>query len=98
MSFPENNQSAIDAMALLKANVPPTAGGESGDAAGLVDDEPTCMQIVTRCSLQGAKNGDPSPVWMRGRPSRVGISEKHTACTPRAALRRTSSAASAASH
>src|SRR5947209_2094417 len=35
---------------------------------------------------------------MLGRPRWLGISLKHTACTPRAALRRTSPAASSASH
>ena len=35
---------------------------------------------------------------MLGNPRWNGISLKHTACTPRAALRRTSAAASSASH
>ena len=45
--LPEKSQSARDAMALLKARVPATAGWLSGEAAGLDDDDPTCMQMVT---------------------------------------------------
>ncbi len=47
MSLPENSQSAIDAMALLNASVPPTPPGASGEADGLVDDDPMCMHRVT---------------------------------------------------
>src|SRR5215469_6635652 len=57
MSLPENSQSAIDAIELLNASVPPTPPGASGEAAGLVDDEPMCMQSVTPVSLQTCSTG-----------------------------------------
>ena len=59
MSLPENSQSASDAIELLKASVPPTPSGESGEAAGLVDDEPTCMQSVTPVSLHDREHRVP---------------------------------------
>ena len=49
-------------------------------------------------SAHASKNGSQWPEWMLGSPSHGGSSEKHTARTPRAALRRTSAAASSASH
>ena len=61
MSFPENSQSAIDAIELLNANVPPTPAGESGDAAGFVDDDPMCMHSVTPVSLQTSNSGSQLP-------------------------------------
>src|SRR3954451_5794002 len=66
MSLAENNQSASDAIELLKASVPPTPPGASGDAAGLVDDEPMCMQRVTPQSLHTWNKGSQSPVWIVG--------------------------------
>src|SRR5882672_5180258 len=54
ISLPENNQSASDAIELLNASVPPTPSGASGDAAGLLDDDPMCMQSVTPVSLHSA--------------------------------------------
>ena len=48
-------------------------------------------------SLHAANIGSQWPVWMLGRSSRVGSSEKHTARTPRAALRSISCAASSTS-
>src|SRR5438132_11855085 len=64
MSFAENSQSASEAMELLKARVPPTPPGASGEAAGFVDDEPMCMQIVTPQSLHTWKSGSQAPVWI----------------------------------
>src|SRR5438034_1613324 len=57
MSLAENNQSARLAIELLNASVPPTPPGASGDAAGLVDDDPMCMQRVTPVSLHTRKTG-----------------------------------------
>src|SRR5213592_3950309 len=56
-SLPEKSQSVIEANELLNDNVTPTACGASGDAAGLLDDEPTCMHTVTPVSLQTCHNG-----------------------------------------
>jgi hypothetical protein len=96
--LPENSQSLIDAMALLKLSVAATPVGASGEVAGMRDDDPMCMLIVVAVSAQAAKNGSQKPEWIDGSPRWGGISLKHTAWTPRAALRRTSSAARSASH
>src|SRR4051812_42438036 len=98
MSFPENSQSVIDANELLNDSVTPTAAGESGPAAGLLDDEPTCMHTVVAVSLHACHSGSQYPEWMLGSFSRVGSSLKQTARTPRSALRCTSCAASSGSH
>src|SRR3954468_12265254 len=97
-SLPENNQSLIDAIALLKLNVAATAVGASPDVAGIRDDEPMCMLTTVPVSSHTAKNGSQWPEWMLGGPRCGGISLKHTAWHPRSALRRTSAAASSASH
>ena len=97
MSRPEKSQSANDAIELLNANVPATPSGASGDAAGLLDDDPMCMHKVTPVSLHTSNTGSQWPVWMLGRFSRVGSSEKQNARTPRSALRRTSATASSMS-
>ena len=85
-------------MALPKLRVAATATGASADVAGIFEDEPMCMQTTVPVSAQAAKNGSQYPLWMLGSPRWGGISLKHTARTPRAALRRTSAAASSASH
>ena len=56
-STPENRKSLMDAMALLKLRVAATAGGASGEAAGIFDDDPMCMFTVVCVSWQAAKNG-----------------------------------------
>src|SRR6478672_68819 len=66
MSLPENNQSASEAIELLNASVPPTPPGASGDAAGLVDDDPMCMHSVTPVSSHTCSTGSQSPLWMVG--------------------------------
>src|SRR3954468_13710925 len=98
MSTPLNRKSVIDAIALLKLNVAATATGASPDVAGICDDEPMCMHTTVLVSWHAMKNGSQAPEWIDGNPSFGGISLKHTACTPRAALRRTSAAATSASH
>src|SRR4029078_9142659 len=97
-STPENKNSLRLAIALLKLSVAATATGASPDVAGICDDDPMCMHTTVFVSWHAKKNGSHSPEWIDGSPSLGGISLKHTACTPRAALRRTSSAASCASH
>src|SRR5579871_51844 len=98
MNTPENRKSLSDAMALPKLSVAVTATGASPDVAGIFDDEPMCMHTHVLVSSAAAKNGSQYLEWMLGSPRWGGISLKHTALPPRAALRRTSSAASAASH
>src|SRR6476469_6696092 len=98
MSFPENSQSASDAIELLNASVPPTPPGASGDAAGFVDDDPMCMHNVTPVSLQTRKTGSHSPLWIVGSFRWWGSSLKQKARTPRSALRWISAAASCTSH
>src|SRR3954454_12163624 len=56
-STPEKRKSLIDAMALLKLSVAATAGGASGDAAGIDEDEPICMHTTVPVSWQARKNG-----------------------------------------
>src|SRR6202167_4923385 len=98
MRTPENRKSHNDDMALPKLSAAATATGASADVAGIFDDEPMCMLTTVPVSSQAAKNGSQYPLWMLGSPRWGGISLKHTARTPRAALRRTSAAASSASH
>src|SRR3954470_4205325 len=98
MSFPENSQSASEAIELLNASVPPTPLGASGDAAGLVDEEPMCMHSVTPVSLHTSNTGSHPPLWIVGSFKWCGSSLKQNARTPRSALRRISAAASSTSH
>ena len=82
-------------MALLKLSVAATAGGASGEVAGICDDEPMCMHTTVSVSCAGREERVPvAAVDRLGRPSCGGISLKQTARTPRSALRRTSAAAS----
>src|SRR5580658_8181334 len=98
MSTPEKRKSVSDDMALPKLKVAATATGASAEVAGIFDEDPMCMHTTVLVSSQAAKKGSHCPLWMLGRPRWGGISLKHTARTPRAALRRTSAAANAASH
>ncbi len=74
--------------------------GASGEVAGIRDDDPMCMHTTVPVSSQAWKNGSQwRPLSCTdGRPSGWGFSEKVTAKQPRAALRRTSAAASCGSH
>src|SRR3954464_9096954 len=96
--MPLISQSTSEKQELAKVRVDPTAAGASFDVDGICDDEPMCMLMTVPVSLHAAKNGSQWSVCTLSRLSRGGISLKHTARTPRAALRRTSSAASCASH
>src|SRR2546426_11701187 len=100
VNTPDISQSTSEKQALANVMVEPTAGGASADVDGIFDDEPMCMQMTVSVSSQAAKNGRQklSASCTEGNPRNGGISLKHTACTPRAALRRTSAAASEASH
>ena len=97
-STPENRKSESDAIALLKLKRRGDRDRRVAEVAGICDDDPMCMHTTVFVSWHAVKNGSHSPEWIDGSPSLGGISLKHTACTPRAALRRTSAAASCASH
>src|SRR5690349_2483752 len=99
-SIPEKSQSARDPSASSWVSVDDTAGGASADVDGILDPEPLCMQITVPVSSHAATNGSQYRLasCTDGSPRLPGSSEKHTALTPRAALRRTSSAASTGSH
>jgi hypothetical protein len=46
-----------DAIALPKLRVACTAGGASGEVAGIFDDEPMCMHTTVSVCSHAAKNG-----------------------------------------
>src|ERR1700722_5686018 len=98
MRTPEKRKSHKEDMALPKLSVAATATGASPDVAGILEDDPMCMHTTVRVASQAAKKGSQAPLWMLGSPRCGGISLKQTARTPRAALRRTSVAASSGSH
>src|SRR6478736_4856522 len=75
-----------------------TASGASSDDVTVRVPEPMCMATAVPVSAHAAKNGSQYPEWIDGSPNHGGSSENATARTPRAALRRTSAAASSASH
>ena len=75
-----------------------TEAGRPSVVAGIFDDEPMCIATAVPVSAHASKNGSQCPVWIVGRPRWYGNSLKHTAGTPRAALRRTSSTAAGTSH
>src|SRR6476646_10918274 len=83
----------------MYVSVLPTAGGASAEVDGIFELDPMCIETTVSVSAQARENGSqyPSASWTDGSPRNGGISLKHTACAPRAALRRTSSAASWAS-
>src|SRR5262245_56353518 len=94
------SQSTIEKQQLANVSVDPTAGGAAGEDDGIFESEPMCLVMTAWASLQASKNGSQWPYlsWIDGSSRFGGISLKHTACTPRAALRRTSLAASTGSH
>src|SRR5947209_2192596 len=99
-SAPEKSQSVSAITDVRNTKVAVTDGGASADDVSHVDPDPMCMKIAVPVSSHAAKNGshDRAGSWIVGSPSLPGSSENATARTPRAALRRTSSAASPASH
>src|ERR1700712_1002723 len=56
-STPENRKSASEAMELLPDRMMTVDGGASGDADGIFDDDPMCMQTAVRVASQVAKSG-----------------------------------------
>src|ERR1051326_969715 len=57
MRAPENRKSVSENIAFAKARVAVTAGGASAVVAGILDDEPMCMQTTVSVSAHAAKNG-----------------------------------------
>ncbi len=87
-------------MAFWNVRVEEMIKGASGAVDGIFDDEPMCMHTTVSVSWQAVKNGSQkrSLSWIEGSPSGCGFSGKVTAWDPLAAQRRTSAAASSASH
>src|SRR6516164_2052505 len=84
-------------MAKPKNSTPMQSPGASLEVVGVDPDEPTWRHTTVPVSSHAARNGSQYPVWMDGRPSGSGFSENDTALKPRAALARTSSAATSGS-
>ena len=94
-NLPLISQSTIEKQQLAKVIVEPTAGGASAEVDGIFEDEPMCMAMTVPVSSQARRKGSHSSVWMEGSPRCGGISrEGRRRARPRAALRRTSAAAS----
>src|ERR1700681_66883 len=94
---PDHSHSAAASSALTGNNVGDSSKGGSGEASGAHADAPVCRQTTVDVSAQAARKGSHDPEKIEGKPSRAGNSGKLTALKPRAALRRTSSAATATS-
>ena len=60
--------------------------GMSGDVRMRFDDEPTCIDITKPVSLHARSTGSQKSVWIDGRPSLLGFSEKAIDLAPRAAV------------
>ena len=97
-SVPENTQSASEPSAFWAYSDMEVARGASAEVAGIDDDDPMCIDTVVSVSSQASHSTSQWPVYMDGRPSLNGFSEKATAWLPLAAQRRTSSAAKCGSH
>src|SRR5690242_21916485 len=87
-NLPLISQSTMEKQQLAKVMVEPTAGGASAEVDGIREEEPMCMAMTVPVSSQARRKGSQASVWMLGSPRCGGISLKHTARTPRAALRR----------
>ena len=94
---PDHSHSPAASSALTGKKVGRISKGGSNDASGAQPDEPVWRQTTVSVSSQAARNGSHSPLKIEGRPSRAGNSGKLTALKPRAALARTSAAATSMS-
>src|SRR5580658_4695396 len=94
---PDHSHSAAASKALTGNRVGNSSKGGSGDGSGAHPDAPVWRQTTVEVSSHAAKNGSQAPEKIEGTASRAGNSGKLTALKPRAALRRTSSAATATS-
>jgi hypothetical protein len=71
--------------------------GMSSDVRIRLEEDPTCIETTIPVSSQARSIGSQWSVWIDGRPSLVGFSEKATDLAPRAAVRSISAAAAAGS-
>ena len=94
---PDHNHSPAASSALTGKKVGRISKGGSGEGRAAQADDPVCRQTTVSVSSQAAKKGSHCPLKIEGRPSWAGNSGKLTALKPRAALARTSSAATAMS-
>ena len=90
---PDHSHSPAASSALTGKKVGRISKGGSGEGRGAQADDPVCRQTTVSVSSQAAKKGSHCPLKMDGRPSWAGNSGKLTALKPRAALARTSAAA-----
>src|SRR5580704_8318766 len=94
---PDHNHSPAARSAFTGKKVGRISKGGSGEGRAAQADDPVCRHTTVSVSSQAAKKGSHRPLKMDGRPSWAGNSGKLTALKPRAALDRTSVAASAMS-
>ncbi len=94
---PDHSHSPAASSALTGKTVGSSSKGGSGEGSGAQPDAPVCRQTTVPVSSQAAKKGSQSPLKMEGNCSWAGNSGKLTALKPRAALARTSAAATATS-
>src|SRR5215213_6224140 len=95
--MPDSSQSKVYVNDDAANSAPMMEVGASSDVDGVSPADPTWRLITVSVSAQAAKNGSQYPLWIEGRPSLWGASEKLTHLKPRAAFRRISSAATTGS-
>ncbi len=97
---PDHSHSPAARRALTGNRVGSNSNGGSGEGSGAQADAPVCRHTTVSVSSQAAKKGSHRPLKMEGKPSWAGNSGKLTALKPRAALVRSSEAATptSASH
>src|SRR5271156_1057367 len=94
---PDQSHSPAARRAFTGNSVGNNSNGGSGEGNGAHDDAPVCRHTTVEVSSQAAKKGSQAPLKMEGSCSWAGNSGKLTALKPRAALARTSDAASSTS-
>ena len=90
---PDQSHSPAARRAFTGNTVGNSSNGGSGEGSGAQDDAPVCRQTTVAVSSQAAKKGSHAPLKMEGSCNWAGNSGKLTALKPRAALARTSDAA-----
>ena len=91
---PDHSHSPAASSALTGKTVGRSSKGGSGEGSGAQADEPVCRHTTVPVSCAGGEEGVPVAAEDGGQPSWAGNSGKLTALKPRAALARTSAAAS----
>ena len=95
--MPDQSHSPAAISALTGNSVGMISKGGSPDASGAQPEAPVCRHTTVSVSSQAARRGSHVPLKIDGSPSRAGNSGKLTALKPRAALARTSAAATSTS-